>query len=499
MRDKFGYKLTGSWYEQNDFKRPMGSIPGTEGPGNPGGTPYPLYPNEGTQQSKVNARVDYYQDDKTTWSVSGGYAGISQLILGPTGPATFDDNSYQAFAKAEWTRQNARVSVYANITEEPVTALLIPVSGNFNERTYHIDFSDTRLLGESNLVTYGTSARRTTFDITAAPDAEDRDEFGAFVQDEMEIGDKVLAVFGVRVDNIDPMGTAVSPRASLLFKPLTGNSFRLSYNRAFRAPAAVSNFVFIAAANVIPIPGFDLVFPFTIEGNTDLDEERLDSFEIAWIGNFGDRVETTLTAYYNEQRNAMRLVPADFYSSANPPPIWPLPDSLLDVPFPDGFAGIPSRLQFANVGQINSRGIEASLAFYARQTLSFHLNYSWQDDPDVEGLTPQIRPNGEEAFPLNIPPKHRFNVGGTWETPRLYANAAVTYQDVAFWADVFDARFWGPTESFASVNLAAGWRFYRRHAVLSINAQNIFDERVQQHVWGDIISRKIWVHVTYRL
>lgn len=497
VRDKFGYKLTGSWYEQDAFERPKGSIPGTEGPSNPGGTPYPPYPNRGTEQPKVNARLDYYQDDKTTWSVSGGYESSMGLVLTPTGPFFQDDDTYSAFAQADWTRQKARVSVYTNILDAEGTQLGVPGKLSIGERIYHIDLSDTRLLGESNLLTYGARARYSEFDGSLLVGTEDRSEFGAFVQDEMEIGDKVLAVFGARVDNIDPMGTAVSPRASLLFKPFTGNSFRLSYNRAFRAPTVVDNYVFVAAANVIPGPP-DLVFPFTIEGNTDLDEERLDSFEIAWIGNFGDRVETTLTGYYNEQRGAIRLVPAEFYSSANPPPGWTLPDSLLDLPPPNGFAGIPSRIQFANIGQIDSRGVEASLAVYARRDLSFHLNYSWQDDPDVEGITPQTRPNGEEAF-LNLPPTHRFNVAGTWDIPQFYANAAAAYQDVAFWADVLDARFWGPTESFVSVNLAAGWRFYRGHAVLSLNAQNIFDERVQQHVWGDIISRKIWVHVTCRL
>jgi iron complex outermembrane receptor protein len=500
VRDKLGYKLSGSWYEQGAFERPTGSIPGTEGPANPGGTPYPPYPNEGTRQPKVNARLDYYQDDKTTWSVSGGYESSSALVLTPTGPFFRDDNdSYSAFAKAEWTRQKARATAYMNTQEAEGHQLGVPGRLTIDERIYHIDFSDTRLLGESNLVTYGASARRSQFDGSLIPDAPDRDEFGAFVQDEMEVGDKVLAVFGARVDDIDPMGTAVSPRASLILKPFTGNSFRLSYNRAFRAPTAVENYVFVAAATLIQTPGDTLVFPFAIEGNTDLDEERLDSFEIAWIGKFGHRVETTLTAYYNERRNAMQIVPSEFYSSTNPPPGWALPDSLLDVPPPGGFAGIPSQLQTMNVGQISNRGIEASLAIQARNDLSFHLDYSWQDDPDVEGLTPQTRPNGEEAYPLNIPPKHRFNVGATWENPQFYLNTAVAYQDVAFWGDVLDARFWGPTESFASVNLAAGWRFYGRHAVLSINAQNIFDERVQQHVWGDIISRKIWVHVTYQL
>jgi hypothetical protein len=31
-----------------------------------------------------------------------------------------------------------------------------------------------------------------------------------------------------------------------------------------------------------------------------------------------------------------------------------------------------------------------------------------------------------------------------------------------------------------------------------VNANNIFDERVQQHVWADIINRKVWAQVILR-
>jgi len=58
--------------------------------------------------------------------------------------------------------------------------------------------------------------------------------------------------------------------------------------------------------------------------------------------------------------------------------------------------------------------------------------------------------------------------------------------------------FWAPTDEFVATNLAAGMRFSGNRIVASVNANNVFDERVQQHVWSDIINRKVWAQVILR-
>jgi outer membrane receptor protein involved in Fe transport len=126
------------------------------------------------------------------------------------------------------------------------------------------------------------------------------------------------------------------------------------------------------------------------------------------------------------------------------------------------------------------------------------LNYSWQDF-ETEGIPQVPMPDGTLVYPLNVAPEHRFNGAVVWDMTKVYANVAVTYQDVAFWTDVLDSRFWGPTDSFVATNLAAGVRMLDGSLVFSINANNITDERVQQHVFGNIIGRKIWAQMTYRL
>jgi outer membrane receptor protein involved in Fe transport len=240
-----------------------------------------------------------------------------------------------------------------------------------------------------------------------------------------------------------------------------------------------------------------LSFPFLALGNPDLEHEKLDNFEIGWVGKVGKHLEASVALYRNELNDAIKLIPIEFYSSSNPPPGWPLPDSLLDVPPPGGFAGFPSVLQNQNVGKINQQGVEVGVSVRLGNPWTVFANYSWQDAPETEGIGAVPTPTGGFIEPLNIPPTHRLNAGVFWDIRKFYANANLNYQDEAFWADVLGPAFWGPTSSFTVVNVGVGARIYRQRMTVSVNANNLLDEYVQQHVWSDIISRKVTGQVTY--
>ena len=79
---------------------------------------------------------------------------------------------------------------------------------------------------------------------------------------------------------------------------------------------------------------------------------------------------------------------------------------------------------------------------------------------------------------------------------RHFWDVGVNYQDDAYWADVLFAR--ASTPSFTQVNAAFGWRFASDKVTLKLIAQNLFDEDVQQHFFGDIISRKITGQIGFR-
>jgi len=290
------------------------------------------------------------------------------------------------------------------------------------------------------------------------------------------------------------MGSEISPRLGVLLRLWAGHTFRASYNRAFRAPTVTENFAELPSAQVITVP----TPPFTLSGNQELDAERLDAFEVAWIGDLGRRTRLSVALYRNDLEGYIRVVPSGFYSSADPPPGWPLDPGLLDVPPPGGCAGIPSAFEYENIGGLVNRGVEVAFDLVPAAEWTLGLSYSWQDDPEVDDLPPLPLPNGSARVPVNMPPRHRLNANMSWDGKRFYVNGSVSYQDEAFWTDVLGPAFWGPTEQFVVVTVGTGFRVDGDRVVVHLDAQNLLDADVQQHVWGDVLGRKVTTGVRFR-
>ena len=65
-----------------------------------------------------------------------------------------------------------------------------------------------------------------------------------------------------------------------------------------------------------------------------------------------------------------------------------------------------------------------------------------------------------------------------------------TWVDDAYWQDVLDARYHGPTEAYSQVNGAFGVKWGGEKFV-TIKVINLFNEDIQSHVFGDILKRQV--------
>lgn len=513
---KGGYKFSASFFEQDPYDRPTGTIPDSAGPTNPGGTPYALvdFENKGTEQPKFNFRYDHDPTPDTTWSFSGGYAGTDGIIHTGIGPFDISSGSAMNFFKVDWSRRAQRATFFANLLDGDARNLLVPgLDGQplaffFKSDTYNLDYSDTRVSGTKNIFSFGVTARQNDFDLSIAPAGDSREEMGVFIQDEILFSDKVRWLIGARWDDIDPIGSVVSPRTSLMIAPNPNNTFRLSYNRAFRAPSMINNFLditIIQAAVLPPIPQAGLltptqvIFPAQAIGNPLVTEEQLDAFEIGYVGTFGGNT-VTLSIYENETTDSV-----DFFTAAthSDPSLFttipPIPDPVLGFLLATFLSDtFPAVFSYRNIGETVDSGIEFGFNSRASDKVSWFFNYSRQDEPEVTGIEEVTLPNGTTRFAVNSPPENRFNAGFAYDNGSYFFNANANYQDEAFWTDVLDSRFFGPTDSFTQVNLGLGFRWGGDKATFTVNAQNVFDEDVQQHVFGDIISRKITGQLLFR-
>jgi hypothetical protein len=69
----------------------------------------------------------------------------------------------------------------------------------------------------------------------------------------------------------------------------------------------------------------------------------------------------------------------------------------------------------------------------------------------------------------------------------------------AFWQDVFEARLHGRTPAYTLVNGGFGVHSADRMMTIVVRATNLFNQRIQQQIFGDFINRTVTgeVHFTF--
>lgn len=496
---KFGWRVSGSYYEQDPYDRPTGKVP-------VGGGTYPSFQNGGTEQPKVNVRLDYDQSDDTNWSFQLGTAKTDGLIHTGIGPFDIDKGTKFDYLQASLLHKSWRAQFFVNKLDGDAKNLLTvgpdlqPVNFAFASDTYSLDVNNTSLLGTRHILTYGATARQNKFDLSLAPGGDSRDEYGVFLQDDIMLSNKVRWLIGGRLDDVDPIGKVFSPRTSLLLQIVPDkHSVRVSYNRAFRAPSVVNNYLDVTIVNVAPLPTGLYAFPSVAHGDPELKEERLEAYEAGYTGTI-DNLSITFAVYRNVLEDSTDFFTESYYTAANPPPGFPLPAFVLDVPRELGGLKdtLPATFSYRNLGKTTQDGLEFGIDWRLAKGWSTAFNYTYMKNPTVEGIESVAFSDGSTHEATNTPPKHRANFNLAYDAKRWYANLSLNYQDDAFWTDILDAQYWGPTDSFTMVNLGVGVRFAGEKLLFAVNAQNLTDERIQQHVFGDILSRKVTAQLTFR-
>jgi len=542
--DTWSYKLSAGYFNSDPYSRPVGTVPlGTHPLDSSiitGGAPYPSdspapgsWVNDGTSQPRADLRVDQDLASGGRITYQGGYAGTEGIIHTGIGPFDIQSDSYMAYGKVVYTKGALRVGAFGNFVDAKAPnllqtdpATLQPVLLTFKTQTYDVEIGHSSVLGGKHILTYGGNYRRNNFDITLTPQSEDRNEFGGDLQWEF-FTSKFRVALGGRVDKFGNLDDAVfSPRVNVMFKPTPDHAIRVSYNRAFRSPSVVNNYLdqnilqpppFTDLRPLVPPPVRPLVpnEPFRLVlntyGNTELKEEHIDAFEIAYTGTIGGRTTIGLALYRNDSNDninftylypatpGLDLPPPEYYSATNPAqgvgvvtgqritcPVTGQPGICSFLQPPLGPIALPYKVAtYLNLGPLRNQGFEASIDHRFSNSVSGFANYSWQD-------TPEIRPaeSGQIPYPVKevgIPPENRFNVGLNVNTSRFLGNVSLNYQDSAFWNDVLNEPYWGTTDSFTMVNATLGVKFAEGNVVASVKGTNIFNERIQQHIYGDLL------------
>jgi outer membrane receptor protein involved in Fe transport len=516
VNERWSYKVSAGVFTQDPLLRPAGAIP------NNTGTLYPEFTNTGTTQPKFDVRVDRDFEDGRRLVFQGGVAGTDGILHSGIGPFDIDRGTVLSYGKVNYSKGAFKANFFTNILNGSATNLLAfgptgqQLAFDFKSKTFDFEVGNVQNVGTHNVLTYGGNFRQNLYDLTIAPEGDNRAEGGAYAQDEIFLGKHVRWLVGARVDkfqNID--NPQFSPRTSVMLKPSEQQTIRVSYNRAFRAPSVINNYLDTVILNQLPLgslspalAGRVFNFPILARGNKveipnvpseELTKQSITAYEVGYTGIIAQRATVTAAWFQNETKNDVFFSQVSSYRATNPPPGWPLPAFLLEFlycppnppagrtcPFGPGF-GLPSAYSYREFGKVRQKGVEFGVDGAFSKELSAYANYSYQPTPRALDFA---------QSEINLPPKNRFNAGVNYSGSRLLGNLAVSYQDEAFWQDVLDARYAGTTDAYTQVNLTAGVKFGTRtrtrdQYVLALKIVNLFNEEIQQHIFGDIFKRQI--------
>ncbi len=533
MNDRWAYRVSAGYFTSQAYPRPTGTIPLIPDPRakglTVGGASYPIdgngptgtaFSNRGTSQPKFDMRFDQELANGGRLTYQGGVAATQGIIHTGLGPFNMQSGSYMSYLKSNYERQGLHINAFANFVNAKAPNLLLtdpstgkPLQLDFNTKTFDIDARDVVPVGDRQVISFGGNLRRNMFDLTVAPTAKNRTEVGGYLENTV-LFEHALLTAGARVDKFGNLDRGVfSPRLSVTLKPTADHAIRASFNRAFRSPSVINNYLSTSILQPVDLSGLapllpdaakPLVanpFPLAVQAvgsklpingkaQPSLTEEKLTAYEIAYTGTINDRTTLGASFYVNDFDGNVSFTPVapnvDPYTASNPPPGWQLPSSVLTSMAGLGIYLPRTAFNYSNLGPIRQKGLELSLDHRLNASTTLFANYSFQADPTLLD-SPTPYPSEE----LLLPPKNRFNAGFNYDGLKYIGAASVNYSGTAFWSDVLTSPYAGYTDAYALVNASAGMKLKGDKFVALIKATNLLNQDIQQHVFGDILKRAI--------
>jgi len=218
--------------------------------------PAPNNPNFDVEKIAGEARLDIRPNANASLIFNAGYNQGDQIELTGLGPAQADDWSYR-YLQARFNYKNLFLQSFVNASNAGDTYILN--TGQLIEDRSKVivgQVQHSATLGQRQRFTYGFDGILTRPDTKGSINGRNEDidninEYGIYLQSESKLSSKFDLIGAARLDYHNRINnstlsidhTVFSPRAALVFKPVTNHTLRATYNRAFGTPSTNSLFL----------------------------------------------------------------------------------------------------------------------------------------------------------------------------------------------------------------------------------------------------------------
>lgn len=410
-----------------------------------------------SEAAKLHALVSYDLGEDSRLSLSGGAVDHNVHITDGGG---YDDG-ITSFLRADYSLRSSRVRLFWNRGRTMLTPH--PLEPRLDYDTFDASAERSFALPYRNALTVGAGYRRNAASSNIFPRGDPtQDLLSLYSEDRWSPAARWTLWTSGRLDRHPFTGWVFSPRASVVYQRSAAHRLHVTFAEAFRNPTLTENYA-----------EFTLTSPQAVVaglGRTDVDPEKMVSWEAGHRGEFG-RWRTSATLFYYRLTDIIRG--RTEVVSPGPPAV--------------------ARTFAVNAGETKAVGGEASLEADLASGLSVFVHYSYQR------LTDQLVAQAMAA----AGPKNKVSGGLRAEAGGFTG---------ALWAHWVGATYWNtasgalapvqlsrvPDHTLLNARLAYSFGGRWRGLEAAVNAFNLAGKDHRQGLPGAVIRSRWSGTLAYR-
>jgi iron complex outermembrane receptor protein len=321
-------------------------------------------------------------------------------------------------------------------------------------------------------------------------------EAGTYLQLDTLLFGRLRLAGAVRADHHSLYKNQISPKAAVQYEVAENHNVRVGYNRAFKSPTILENYLRIADVFLGNRTGFVVkdAMGNVISEIDPLSPEKVDAFEAGYKAAIGSKVYVDAVAYQSYYRNFI----SPLTLVANPMAAMPTFAEYADgTPTAQGSAAQGRLSTYMNFGKAKVRGVDVGIDFKpieqltlstsasAMQLASFTNNNSLQKDLLLNAPAFKLR-GSVSAEDLGL--KNSFwRIDGRYHTAYQFASG--------YWNS--ENLLHGKVPSRVVLDLSLGYKVAKTGVTVSGTVANLLEDKKVDLLGAPIPGRLAWLQVAY--
>ncbi len=500
LTDQLAFKLTGEYESANDYANHniYAPISGSTSPSPEIGADF------NTNVARGSGALVYYFPGDARLEANAGMSRFNGLGMTSVGRNQLNNYEYKEM-QAKFSNDNWFAQAYHTISNGGQTYQL---NGYAQNRLAHPTISDdsVRALsafpGEGQLTateiqnsfhigalndaraTWGfqyrhddvTSDRRWLSDRQTGTDVTS-DQRGVYGQVDAPLTSMLRLVVAARYDNHSNYSAQFSPKGGILFTPATDQTFRLTFNRAFKSPTVLqTNFFYPDFAPYVGVfgdrDGFIIKNAAGTVVNTiaPIEPETNNTWELGYKGVIDNSFFVDVTGYYSQFNHFMSplVIIANFLTPASAGGPTFAFDAKTGAAITGATGGPQIPLTYFNVGQATMHGMDLGLKWVVAPTVELNATTSIQKLDHI-----QRKPTDPaEATAFNSPTA-KFTLGAdVTELGDKNLSGGVVLRHASMY-DFLSGVNVGTIPGFTTMDLSFSYALPSTRAHVNLSLQNI--------------------------